>query len=236
MTDILAIGAHPDDVEIFMGGTLKLLTASGYTAAICDLTCGEQATYGTAEGRKSEAERAADLLGVKERIILDCRDGFLMDSREVRLKVIDIIRRFKPRIMFSFSMEDSRHPDHSEAGRIVRKCCFLAGLEKIKTQHSIHRPEKLFQFHEFTLVTKPDIVVDISETRDQKILAIETYGSQVQKRGEENGNSKTFVRSPDFWEVLDARDRQAGAMIGTRFGEPFHTPNPVGISRELRVF
>jgi len=233
MVDVLAIGAHPDDIEIFMGGAAAVMIHNGLKVAVCDLTRGETGTYGTADERLSEAHQSAEVLGVYKRVTLSFQDGAVGDSMEARFALIEEIRRFRPRLVFSFSDGVHRHPDHQETGKLVQKCCFLSGLEKIKTENPPFRPERLYQFPELVIERKPDFVIDISDFWHVKIKAIEIFSTQVLKQGEDHLGSKTFIRSPGFWKVLESRGRQAGAMIGKEFGEPFYAPVTVAVSSQL---
>lgn len=233
MVDVLAFGAHPDDIEIFMGGAASAIVHAGLKVGICDLTRGEAGTYGLPEERKQEAELAAELLGIQHRKTLSFTDGFINDSKEIVDAVVDQIRQFKPRVVFSFTGDVRRHPDHRETGKLVQKCCFIAGLEKIRTEYPPHRPEHLYQFPELIIWDRPDFVIDITDYWDNKIKAIEAYSSQVLKKGESDQESKTFIKSADFWKILESRGRQAGAMIGTEFGEPFYSAGTVSVPATL---
>lgn len=235
MVDILAVGAHPDDIEIFMGGAVAVMIKNGLKVGICDLTRGEAGTYGSPGIRTAEAEKAADILGVCKREILSFADGSLGDSDELRKALIEVIRIFKPRVVFCFADDVRRHPDHQEAGKVVQKCCFLSGLEKISTDHPPFRPERVYYFPELIIERRPDFVIDITDFWNVKMEAIEAYSSQVIKQGTEITDSKTFIRSPEFWKILESRGRQAGAMIGTEFGEPFYSSGTVAISSRLRL-
>jgi bacillithiol biosynthesis deacetylase BshB1 len=226
MLDILAFGAHPDDVEIFMGGTIARLKKEGYKIGICDLTRGEAGTYGSSEIRAKEMQEASRILGLDIRVTLDIPDGNVRNTEENRLKIIDVIRQFRPRVVFTFVDLLTRHPDHYYTGVIMKEVIFLAGLEKIKTSHPPYRPNALVQFPELIPKKEADVIVDISDFWETKIRAIQAYSSQVTTEHEKNPRSKTFLRSKEFWEVLEARSRIAGALIGTKYGEPFYAPGP----------
>ena len=130
MLDVLAVGAHPDDCEISLGGTLCVLKQQGYKIGICDLCSGEAGTYGSAEIRKIELQKATEILSLDVRVTLDMPDEGIRNTEENRLKLIDVIREHKPQILFGFVNQLVRHPDHYYAGRLVKECLFLAGLEK----------------------------------------------------------------------------------------------------------
>ena len=229
MVDILAIGAHPDDCEISMAGTILVLKRLGYTVGICDLTAGEAGTYGSADIRKQELQAATDILQLDARVTLDLPDGNVRNTEENRLKVIEVIRQQRPRIVFAFYPQMPRHPDHYYAGLVVKECVFLAGLEKLKTDSAPHRPKNLIYFKELLIRDQPDFIVDVTDVWEQKVAAIRAYKSQVTQEDEDDAETKTFIRSNAFWDVMEARSRTAGAMIGVRYGEPFYCDHPAKI-------
>jgi N-acetylglucosamine malate deacetylase 1 len=229
MVDILAIGAHPDDCEITMGGTLCALKEQGYRVGICDLCAGEAGTYGSAEIRRAELQKASEILGLDVRITLDLPDGNIRNTEENRLKVIDVIRAQQPEILFSFANQLIRHPDHFYAGWLAQECLFLAGLQKIRTTHPPHRPSALITFKGLFVEEMPDFAVDVSAHWQRKLEAIRAYESQVTICHEDERTSKTFIRSQAFWELLEARGRLAGMHIGVPYGEPFYVDAPANI-------
>lgn len=236
MFDVLAVGAHPDDVEIFMGGTILYLKSLSYKVAVCDLTMGEAGTYGNAEIRKGELEKAAEKMGVGKRVTLDLEDGNIRNNWESRLKVIEVIRKLRPTIVFSFSNDLVRHPDHKYCGEIVKESCYLSGLEKIESESDPHRPSSFIEFPELIINKKPAFIVDITPFWEKKIEVIRCYGSQVTKKGEDDTGTKTLIRSNNFWEILESRSLQAGAMGGVRYGEPFNSSMVPNISDPVRAF
>ena len=229
MLDVLAIGAHPDDCEIMMGGTICVLKKLGYKVGICDLTTGEAGTYGSAEIRKQELSKASEILELDARITLDMPDGNIRNTEENRMKLIDVMREHRPEIVFGFFNELTRHPDHYFAGQLVKECVFLSGLEKLRTKHPAHRPSSLIHFKGLRTLDKPDFVVDISERWEQKIAAIRAYASQVISEDEEDSGSKTLLRKKAFWEILEAHSRSLGAAIGVKYGEAFYSDAPLKI-------
>ena len=229
MLDVLAIGAHPDDCEIMMAGTIGVLQNLSYKMGICDLCEGEAGTYGSAELRKMEAQKASEILKLDARITLDLPDGNIRNTEENRVKLIEVIREHRPSVVFGFFNQLIRHPDHYYAGLLVRECVFLAGLEKLRTNFPPHRPSALITFKELIIRDKPDFVVDISEYWDQKVAAIRAFSSQVLPENEDDVTSKTFIRSNAFWETVEARSRLAGAMIGVQYGETFYSDAPAKI-------
>src|SRR5262249_11716080 len=158
--DVLAISAHPDDVELTCGGTLASLKSRGYKFGIVDLTRGEMGTRGTAEIRAAEAARAAEILGAEFRETLDLGDGGLRRDRDAEPSVIDVIRRQKPRLTFT-PYPDDRHPDHRRAGQVVTDAAYYAGLRRIETGHAAHRPQQTLYFSTFQ-VHEPDFLVDVT--------------------------------------------------------------------------
>ena len=229
MLDVLAIGAHPDDCEISMAGTICVLKKRGYKVGICDLTSGEAGTYGSAKIRKAELEKASEILNLDARITLDIQDGNIRNTKENRLKVIDVMREYTPEIVVGFYPQMPRHPDHYYAGLLVKECIFLSGLEKIQTNHPPFRPSNLIHFKELLIYDKPDFVVDISDFWGQKMTAVQAYESQVCVDCEDDTEAKTFIRTRAFWELVEARSRMMGAMIGVKYGEAFYCDAPAKI-------
>ncbi|NOZ13757.1 MAG: bacillithiol biosynthesis deacetylase BshB1 [Acidobacteria bacterium] len=236
MLDILAVGAHPDDIEIFMGGAIAAFHAHGLKTGILDLSRGEAGTYGSPEIRRSELSKAAKILAVEKRVTLDLPDGNIQNTDSARQKVIEVIRKTRPELVFTFTDAPMRHPDHRATGKIVRDCVFLAGLEKIETGQPPFRPSACIGFPELIPAGKPDFVVDITDFWKIKLDAIRTYGSQVTAEGEDEGNTKTLIRSGQFWKILEARAVMAGAAVGTVYGEPFFSSRPLKIGNVMSAF
>ncbi|MCP5104405.1 MAG: bacillithiol biosynthesis deacetylase BshB1 [bacterium] len=233
--DILAVGAHPDDVEMFMGGTLLRMKAMGRKTAVCDLTRGEAGTYGTPETREAEMQKASAVLGLDARVTLDIPDGGVRNNGENRLKVIEVIRKMKPELVFSFADRALRHPDHSHCGRLVQECCYMAGLRKIETESPAFRPAAYIGFPEL-IFDAPSFVIDVTEFFDKRQEAIRCFGTQVITPGEDDSETKTFIRSNSFWDIQEARAGMAGALINVRYGEPFYTDKPPRITDPLEAF
>ena len=184
--DILAIGAHPDDVELSCAGTLAKEISRGKKVAILDLTQGELGTRGTSEIRAAEAKQAAAILGVSARYNLNFADGFFRNDKEHQLKLIAYIRLLKPEIILCNAVED-RHPDHGRAAKLVTESCFLSGLQKVQTVHEEQhqdawRPKQLYHYIQWN-DAKPDFVVDISDQIKTKIQVVKAYESQFYKSG-----------------------------------------------------
>ena len=235
MIKLLAFGAHPDDIEMFMGGTVLKMKAQGYRVGICDLTRGEAGTYGTSHSREEELERAAKMLDLDARITLDIPDGNVRNSKENRFKVINVIRRLRPEVVFSFADRPMRHPDHYHCGQLVRECCYLAGLSKIETRFPAHRPAAFIGFPEL-IFDAPTFVVDVTEFWEKRQEAIRCYDTQVIQPGGDDEGTKTFIRSNRFWEIQEARGGMAGALVGVRYGEPFYSDSPPCVEDPLEAF
>ncbi len=222
--DVLAIGAHPDDVELGCGGTISKMIAEGKTVAILDLTKGELGTRGTSETRAKEAENAAKILGVKLRENLEMLDGFLENTKEYQIKIVRAIRKYQPEIVFANAIDD-RHPDHAKAAKLVSDACFLSGLRKIETSQEgnlqeVWRPKYIFNYIQWKEIT-PDFVMDISDYQEQKIKSCMAYESQFY-----DPNSKepvTPIATKDFLESLTYRAQNLGRLSGVAFAEGFTT-------------
>ncbi|MEL7369006.1 MAG: bacillithiol biosynthesis deacetylase BshB1 [Myxococcota bacterium] len=232
--DALAVGPHPDDVELFCGGTIIRLVQQGHRVGILDLTAGELASNGTVEARRAEANAAADVMGVVLRDNLGLPDGGLLpgtDNEQVRIAA-DAIRRLRPEVMFVPWLQ-ARHPDHSAAGHLMRKATFMAGLSRYPTPSNAppHRPRLLFyqMRHRFT----PSFLVDISTAIETKLRAIQCHKSQI-KPGP-NG-AATLVASPGAMASVEARDRYYGGFLGVEHAEPFKTEMTLGIEDPIRFF
>jgi N-acetylglucosamine malate deacetylase 1 len=220
---LLAIGAHPDDVEIGCGGALLLAAGRGIRTGVVDLTDGEASTRGSPEIRAKERDRATDLLGVAVREGLGLADGGVGTAPDHRLALASAIREFRPKVVVAPFPED-RHPDHAAAGRLAREACFLAGVGRIG-EGEAHRPARLYHCMAHQPFT-PSFVVDVSSVWDRKMGAIRAYESQFAGSAE----PVTEIGGPGFLELLEARAKVHGAMIGVARGEPFHQQGPVPLS------
>jgi bacillithiol biosynthesis deacetylase BshB1 len=230
--DVLAISAHPDDVELTCGGTLVRLSSAGKRCGILDLTGGEMATRGTPEVRRREAERAAEILGAADRQALDFGDGGLKASRAEELLLIDEIRRLAPRLVLAPYPED-RHPDHARAGRLVTDSSFYAGLRKIETAHPAHRPQQVL-YYSTMLYHEPTFVVDVTSAHAVKMEAIRAFASQFHNPG--STEPQTVLSSKIFLDNIEARSRHYGMMIGVEFGEGFISRRPPRIDDPVAAF
>lgn len=220
--DILAFGAHPDDVELGCGGTIAKEIASGKKVGIVDLTRGELGTRGTAEIRDNEAAAAAKILGVTVRENLNMRDGFFVNDEEHQLAVIRMIRKYRPEIVLCNAIED-RHIDHGKGSKLVSDACFLSGLVKIGTEYNNEeqqawRPKLVYHYIQWKNI-KPDFVVDISGFNDRRIEAILAYGSQFYNPN--TNEPETPIATKNFLESLNYRAQDLGRLIGSDYAEGF---------------
>ena len=230
--DILAFGAHPDDAEIFMGGSLLYFKSLALSVGVCDLTQGELSTYGDKKSRKKEREAASKILKLDVRETLDIPDGQVLVNKKNLTKVINVIRSHCPKIIFTMP-PNARHPDHGHTHHLVKEAFFLSGLKKWPSPKSPYRAMGFAYYPEWRETKKPDFVVDITDFVEQKRTAIEAYRSQVLKKNEENLEIKTFVRSSDFWRQLEVRSVLAGSFIGVQYGEPFFSPQSLALTQPL---
>lgn len=221
-TDILAIGAHPDDVELGCGGTISKLVSEGKVVSIVDLTQGELGTRGTIEIRKAEAERSAEILGVKYRENLKLKDGFIVNSEEYQLKIVQQIRLLRPEIVLATAIDD-RHPDHAKAAKLISDACYISGLRMVKTEYNgkqqeAWRPKHIFHYIQWKNVA-PDFVVDITGFLDKKIASCMAYHSQFYNP--DSKEPETPITSKDFFESLTYRAQDLGRLSGVQYAEGF---------------
>lgn len=229
--DVMAVGAHPDDVELACGGTLALLAAAGRRVGIVHLTRGEMGTRGTPEQRRREAENAADILGADLMAILDCGDGELRRGPDEEDSLIELLRRHRPDLVLSPPATD-RHPDHGRAQELTKAACYYAGLtHRAPERGEPHRPAAVFQYMQHD-VFEPAFVVDISEVWEQRQEAVAAYRSQVfpgQEDPERADEAPTKIASEEFWRNLETRARHFGFLVGAEFGEPFGGRGPLAV-------
>ena len=236
--DYLFIGAHPDDCEIFAGGTiLHLLTQ--YQVGICDLTQGELGTHGNIKKRQAEIKTANKKMNISWRKTLKIKDGEINNDKKNIFKVIDVLRETQPKIVFTFTNE-CRHPDHIATHHLVKSSYFFAGLKKYKTPSKIatvpHRPQALLFFPEFYPLNKIDFVIDITPYWEQKKKIIKCYDSQVLTKKEKKKENKTFIKSSLFWEHLENNARQSGMAIHKTYGESFYSSQILKINNPLEHY
>jgi N-acetylglucosamine malate deacetylase 1 len=216
--DLLAIAAHPDDVELTCGGTMIKMARRGYKTGILDLTAGEMGTRGTPETRAKEAAKAAKLLGVAWRGVLGVPDSDVQPSRQHKLKLAGVIRELRPKTVI-LPYWEARHPDHYHASTMGYEGCFLAGLKALPIAGDAYRPFKILYATSFAEV-RPTLVVDITKEFAQRRKAILAFGSQF-RLGKGEAKSKVFLAIDRLEEEMNQLARHYGRMIGVRYGEGF---------------
>jgi bacillithiol biosynthesis deacetylase BshB1 len=231
--DILAIGVHPDDVELGCSGTILNELKLGKKVGILDLTQGELGTRGTIETRYTEAASAAFILGVQVRENLKMRDGFFQNDEKHKLALIAAIRKYQPEVVLANVLDD-RHPDHGRAGHMIADCCFLAGLVKIETTDDNGRPQerwrpKMVLHYMQDWYHEPDLLIDISDVFEQRMKAIEAYSTQFHTATSSTEGTQTYISTPDFLDSIIARSRMLGKRIGVKYAEGFITEKKIGI-------
>jgi bacillithiol biosynthesis deacetylase BshB1 len=220
--DILAFGAHPDDVELGCGGTIAKEISHGKKVGIVDLTRGELGTRGSVETRNSEAANASQILGVSVRENLDMRDGFFVNDEAHQLKIIQMIRKYQPEIVLCNAIDD-RHIDHGKGSKLVSDACFLSGLRMIETnlngeKQNTWRPKVVYHYIQWKNI-EPDFVVDISGFIDVKMESILAYSSQFYDPNSKEPESP--ISSKNFLDSIKYRAQDLGRIIGTGYAEGF---------------
>ncbi len=228
--DVLAIGSHPDDVELGCGGTLALLARKGRGVGIVHLTRGEAGTRGTVPERRAEAKEAARILGAAEVEFLDCGDGGLRHGDKEEDDLIALLRYFRPELILGPTPAD-RHPDHRRAHRLVADCAYYAGLVR-RGAGQPHRPAAVFSYMQHDPFG-PSFIVDVSTTWDVKMEALEAYGSQLHQPGSSREEPDTKVASPEFRQAVVGRAQHFGLLVGAAYGEPFWTRLPLAVKNPL---
>src|SRR5262245_6561665 len=226
--DALAIAAHPDDVELSVGGTLIKLARLGYRTGILDLTRGEMGTRGTPQIRSEESRRAKEILGLEMRETLDFGDTQISLGEKSRIELVRALRRWRPRIVFTQFWDDP-HPDHAHTSRLVREAAHLSGLAKYDAEAGIERwrPSGIAYFL-FTRTIAPSFIIDISDCHTQKWEAIRAHSSQFYDP--QNIELTTRVSTEGFLREIESRDRYFGAMIGVEYGEAFFVREALNVS------
>jgi bacillithiol biosynthesis deacetylase BshB1 len=231
--DILAIGVHPDDVELGCSGTIIREIRIGKKVAVLDLTQGELGSRGTIETRYEEAAKAAMAMGVHVRENLKMRDGFFRNDEEHQVKLIAAIRKYQPEIVLTNSLDD-RHPDHGRAAKLTADSCYLSGLRKIETkdeQENLQepwRPKYVFHYIQ-DRYHEPDFIIDITDVFEQRMEAIKAYTTQFYNPDNEDDGPQTYISTPEFIESVVARARVIGKKIGVKYAEGFNTQKRIGL-------
>lgn len=229
--DILAFGAHPDDVELGAGATIAKEIAKGKKVGIVDLTRGELGTRGSAEIRDREAAAAAKILGATVRENLAFADGFFTNDRQHQMAIINLVRKYKPAIVLCNAIDD-RHIDHGKGSNLVSDACFLSGLVKIETKNKdgtlqdAWRPRVVYHYIQWKNLT-PDFVVDVSGYIEEKTKAILAYGSQFYDPNSDE--PETPISSKNFIDSVNYRARDLGRMVGVEYAEGFNVERFVAV-------
>lgn len=216
--DVLAIAAHPDDIELCAGGTLLLMARQGYRTGILDLTRGEMGTRGDAATRMKEAADAAEILGLAWRGNAGLPDNGLENTPAHRDAVIRAVREHRPSVVFINAPSD-RHPDHGHASRLTLDALFYSGLAKHDTGQDRWRPPHVFHYMQDRAVFDPSLVVDITDVFEERTRAVLAFSSQF--RAKDGDGPQTHISSERFFRFIEGRARHYGHMIGVEYGEPF---------------
>ena len=231
--DLLAFGVHPDDIELSCAGTLLVEKNNNKKIGIIDFTKGELGTRGTAETRKQEAENSAKVLGVEIRENLEMADGFFLNDTENKLKIIEVLRKYRPDIILG-NAPDDRHPDHGRASQLLTDAAFLAGLLKIETRdkdgnlQEPWRPKYVLNYIQDSYL-QPDFVIDVSDVFDKKIEAIKAFTTQFHTAKETGEEPQTYISSPEFLESVINRAKMFGRMTGVKYAEGFLSKKMIGL-------
>lgn len=235
--DVLALAAHPDDVELCAGGTVCLLANQGYAVGIADFTKGELGSRGTPELRMEEAERSSAIMGLTARENLGLPDGNIANTPDNQRKVIEVVRRYRPHIVLMNAFQ-CRHPDHGAAAELASKALFYSGLRKIETHEEDGTPQEPWRPHHVlhymgAIPFEPTFVVDVSDVWEQRTEALQAFRSQFFNPDyePEDGEPETYVSNPGFFKWIEARARTYGYQIGATYGEPLlYRHTPVGVT------
>jgi len=229
---VVAIGAHPDDVDLYAGGLVASLVRRGAEVAMVDLTAGELGTRGTPEVRAEEAAEAARILGVASRECLGLPDGGIVrtDPEQTRA-VVEALRRHRPELVLA-PWEVDLHPDHRETAHLVRRARFFARVERLDAEGEPFRPGPIL-FYEQKIPFEPDLVVDVGEVRSVKRAAIAAFASQFFRAPDDP--IRTEISEPEFHEMLEARSRTHGARIGVAWGEGYRRDEPQAVLDPLHL-
>ena len=231
--DILAIGVHPDDVELGCSGTIINEIRNGKKVGVLDLTQGELGSRGTLETRYEEAAKAAMIMGVAIRENLRMCDGFFKNDQEHQLRLISAIRKYQPEIIITNSLSD-RHPDHGRAAKLTADSCFLSGFRKVETKdeqgndQEPWRPKYVFHYIQ-DRYHEPDFVIDITDVFEQRMEAVKAYTTQFYNPDNEDDGPQTYISTAAFLESVIARARVIGKKIGVQYGEGFNSEKTLGL-------
>jgi bacillithiol biosynthesis deacetylase BshB1 len=219
--DVLSVAAHPDDAEVGTGGALLVCALEGLRVAVADLTRGERATRGTPERREEESRRAGELLALSERRCLGLPDAAIGTDPSHRDALVELVRELRPRILLAPDTED-RHPDHAAAGRLAREAAFLAGLREAGARGP-YRPERVYHYAMHHPI-EPTFVLDVSAVWERRVAAVAAFESQFGSSGDDPA---TELSGGGFLDLIGARARHYGAMVGVERGEPYRCLGPL---------
>ena len=235
--DVLALAAHPDDVELCAGGTMCLLARQGYDVGIADFTKGQLGSRGTPEQRTKEAERASKIIGLSARENLEMMDGDIRNTKANRRAVIEVVRQYRPDIVL-INPPESRHPDHSDASDLATDALYYSGLQEVETTgpdgtaQEPWRPHHVLHYMQ-AVSFEPTMVVDVTPVWDRRIEALRAFESQFHNPDYEPDpdEPETFVSNPEFFEWVKSRARTYGYTVGATYGEPFlYRHGPFGVT------
>jgi N-acetylglucosamine malate deacetylase 1 len=233
MIDVLAIFAHPDDVELYVGGTLLKLKSFGLRTGVLDVTRGEMGTRGTPEIRAKESEDAAKILKLDVRENLELRDGHVWLTEETRTKLVRVLRRLKPKVLFTHQLNDS-HPDHDHIANLVREASRLASLRKYDPESGSERiPAPIVAHTVFSRLVVPSFIVDVSEFAKGKMDALKAHKSQF--HNPESIEPETMLTSKRFFSEIEAKMTYFGSLIGVESGEPFYVREALNVENPFEL-
>lgn len=231
--DVLAIFAHPDDMELSVGGTLLKMKSLGYRTGALDITGGEMGTRGTPEGRAEEAAEAARILKLDARENLGLADGHVFVDDESRTKLVRVLRRLQPKIVLTHQADDP-HPDHNHIAQLVRESARLASMRKYDESFGQERiPVPMIAHNVFSRLLAPSFIVDVSEFLEQKMAAIKAHKSQF--HNPESNEPETRLTSAAFLDELENRSRYFGSLIGAAAGEPFYVREALNVEDPIAL-
>jgi bacillithiol biosynthesis deacetylase BshB1 len=230
--DALAIGAHPDDIELSVSGTLIKLAELGYRVGVVDMVRGELGSRGSPAIRAREAKTSAEIMGLSVRENLKLKDGAIFDTSEARLRVVRVLRKYRPELVFTHYWDD-RHPDHIYTSRIVAQACYLSGLAKINTKQDRFRPGRIFYFM-LPHPLEPSFCVDISGQFEKKMQAVKAFQSQL--FDPKSLEPQTYLSVPQFLPALESLNRYYGTLIQTQYAEAFYCKEALAVDDPVRFF
>jgi bacillithiol biosynthesis deacetylase BshB1 len=232
--DVLAIFAHPDDLELSVGGTLLKLKSQGYKTGALDVTRGEMGTRGTVEIRAGEARKAAEIMRLDVRENLGLPDGHVWNDEESRIKLVRVLRRLRPRVIFTHQFQDP-HPDHNHIVELVKESARLCSLKNYEPEEGLTevRPAPIVAYTTFSRLVPPSFVVDVSDFAEEKMNALKAHASQFYS--ENSADPQTTLSAKGFLDQIEARMFYYGSLIGVRAGEPFYVRETLNIEDPFQL-